>query len=100
MTLDAPTVGAVALICIGLFGLLTARNLIVLLVALQLAAKGAMLALVVAGAASGRPELGQSLAIVAIAVDTVVIAVGLALAVQVRRRLGTLDIRALTRTRG
>jgi len=100
MTLDTPSAGAIALICIGLFGLLTARNLIALLVALQLAAKGAMLALVVAGNVGGRPELGQSLAIVAIAVDTVVIAVGLALAVQVRRRLGTLDIRALTRTRG
>jgi NADH:ubiquinone oxidoreductase subunit K len=100
MTPDAVTVGAVALVCIGLFGLLTARNLIALLVALQVAAKGAMLALVAAGNAAGRPELGQSLAITAIAVDTVVTAVALALAVQVRRRLGTLDIRVLTGTRG
>ena len=47
MSLEATTVGAVILVAIGLFGLLTARNLIAILVGLQLMAKGAMLGLIV-----------------------------------------------------
>ena len=100
MMVEAAAIGATLLIGIGLFGLLTARNLIAILVSLQLSAKGVVLALVLAGVASGQPELGQGLAITAVAIDTVTTAVGLALAVQVWRRFGTLDIQALHRTRG
>ena len=100
MMVEAAAIGATLLAGIGLFGLLTARNLVAILVSLQLAAKGVVLALVLAGVVSGRPELGQSLAVTAVAIDTVTTAVGLALAVQVWRRFGTLDIQALHRTRG
>jgi len=55
-----------------------------------------LLALVAAGAAAGQPNLGQSLAATVIVADTVVAVVGLALAVQVRRQVGTLDVRALS----
>jgi|SRR5581483_9893145 len=98
--LQSALAGAVGLVGIGLYGLLVGRNLIKLFVALQLAGKGAVLALVVAGRASGAPALGESLALTVIVADTVAAAVGLALAVQVKRRLGTLDVRALARARG
>lgn len=93
--LDPALAGAVLLVGAGLYGLLVSRNLIKLFVALQVAAKGAILALVLSGEASGQPAIGQSLAITVIAADTVAVAVGLALAVQVKRRIGTLDTRAL-----
>ena len=100
MMLDAAVFGVVVLVGAGLYGLLAARNLIMILVGLQLAGKGAVLALVMGGFSSGQPALGQSLAITAIVADTVAVAVGLALAVQIRRRLGTLDVLALPRMRG
>lgn len=89
-------VGVLALIGVGLYGLLAVRNLIKVIVALQIMVKGALLALIVAGDAAGQPVLGQSLAATVIVADTVVAVVGLALAVQVRRHVGTLDIRALS----
>ena len=91
---------ALALLGIGLYGLLVGRNVIMLLVGLQILAKSVILALVWSGQASGEPLLGQALATTVIVADTVVAVVGLALAIQIRRRTGTLDIRALSRLRG
>ena len=84
---------------IGLYGLLISRNLIKVVVALQIMTKGAMLALVVAGNLNGQVNLGQSMALMVIIADTIVAVIGLALAVQVRRHVGTLDIKALTTLR-
>ncbi len=93
-------VGMLGLLGVGLYGLLMAHNLIKIVIALQILVKAALLALVVAGRASGQINLGQSLAVTVIVADTVVAVVGLALAVQVRRRFGTLDVRTLSRLRG
>jgi NADH:ubiquinone oxidoreductase subunit K len=76
--------------------LLALRNLIKIIVALQILIKGMVLALVAAGSISGNTNLGQSLAVTVIAADTVVAVVGLALAVQVQRRFGTLDLKELS----
>jgi len=81
---------------IGLYGLLIARNLIKLVIALQILAKAAALALVIAGQISGHMNVGQSMALTVIVADTIVAVVGLALAVQVRQHFGTLDIKELS----
>ncbi|MBX3083282.1 MAG: NADH-quinone oxidoreductase subunit K [Anaerolineae bacterium] len=92
-------IGVLGLFGVGLYGLLALRNLIKVVIALQLLIKAAVLALVAAGGASGQVNLGQSLAATVIVVDTIVAVVGLALAVQVRRRFGTLDVRVLSELR-
>jgi NADH-quinone oxidoreductase subunit K len=88
-------IGVLGLIGVGLYGLLISRNLIKVIVALQILVKGAMLAIVAAGVASGRINLGQSLAVTVIVADTVVAVIGLALAIQIKRRSGTLDVKDL-----
>jgi len=93
--LQIALIGVLGLIGIGLYGLLITRNLIKVVVALQVLVKGALLALVAAGTVSGKINLGQSLAVMVIVVDTVVAVIGLALALQVKRRLGTLDVKEL-----
>ena len=93
--LQVAVIGVLGLIGIGLYGLLITRNLIKVVVALQVLVKGALLALVAAGTASGKINLGQSLAVMVIVVDTVVAVIGLALALQVKRRMGTLDVKEL-----
>jgi len=96
-------VGAVAvlgLLGVGLYGLLVSRNLIKVIIALQLLGKAAVLGLLVAGKASGQMNLSQSLAITVIVADTIVAVVGMALAIQVRRQLKTLDVRELARLKG
>jgi NADH:ubiquinone oxidoreductase subunit K len=84
------------LVGIGLYALLITRNLIKVIVALQIMVKGTLLAMIAAGQAAGQPNVGESLALTIIVADTIVAVVGLALAVQVRRRFGTLDIKALS----
>lgn len=93
-------IGLFGLLAIGLYGLLVLRNLIKIVIVLQILVKVAVVALVMAGQAAGRSNLGQSLAFTVIIVDTMVAVIALALAVQVRRRIGTLDVRALSRLRG
>lgn len=99
MTVSIPTIVIVivlGLLGIGIYALLTTRNLIKVIVALQLLVKGAMLALVLAGRQAGQEDLGQSMAITVIIADTIVAVIGMALAVQVRRVLGTLDLSKLS----
>ncbi len=93
-------IGVLGLLGVGLYGLLMLRNLIKIVVALQILVKAAILALVAAGSAAGQIDVGQSLAVTVIVADTVVAVVALALAVQVRRRFGTLDLDALSTLRG
>ncbi len=92
--------GVLCLLGIALYGLLTLRNLLQIVVALQLLVKAAVLALVVAGKMSGQINLGQSLAVTVIVADTIVAVIGLALAVQIKQRMGTLDVQALSSLRG
>ncbi|RPJ26943.1 MAG: hypothetical protein EHM33_09815 [Chloroflexi bacterium] len=92
--------GIIALLGVGFYGLLITRNLIKIVMVLQVLIKSVILALVLAGKLSGNLGLGQSTAATVIVADTIVAVVGLALAVQVRRRLGTLDVPQISSMRG
>ncbi len=92
--------GVLGLFGVGLYGLLITRNLIKIVLVLQILVKAAVLALVLAGKAGGNLGLGQSLAATVIVADTVVAVIGLALAVQIRRRFGTLDLPAISTLKG
>jgi len=96
---DWVVVLVLGLLGVGFYGLLITRNLIKVVVALQILVKGAMVALVLAGNLSHQTNLGQSLAVTVIVADTIVAVIGLSLAVQVRRHFGTLDIKSLTTLR-
>lgn len=85
-------VGAFLLLGTGLYGLLVIRNLIKIVIAIQIMVKGAMLAFVVAGGLNGQLNLGQSLALTVITADTIVAIIGLALAIRIQQRTGTLDV--------
>jgi NADH:ubiquinone oxidoreductase subunit K len=104
MNFDSPVLyallGVVGLFCVGLYGLLVTRNLIKMVAVLQVLVKSAIIALVLAGKVSGQVNLGQSLAVTVIVADTVVAVIGLALAVQVRRHIGSLDLRDLSTLKG
>jgi len=96
---DCILVVVLGLLGIGFYGLLISRNLIKVVVSLQILVKGAMVALVLAGNLSGNTNIGQSLALTVVVADTIVAVIGLSLAVQVRRHFGTLDIKSLTTLR-
>ncbi len=102
MTLSALNVFlilVVTLFTVSLYGLLITRNLIKMVVVLQVLVKSAILAFVLAGHLRGQPNLGQSLALTVIVADTIVAVLGLSLAVQVRKHFGTLDLKHLNTLR-
>lgn len=92
--------GVVALLGVGFYGLLITRNLIKVVMVLQILVKAVILALILAGKMSGSLGVGQSAAATVIVADTIVAVVGLALAVQVRRRFGTLDVPQISTLKG
>ena len=92
--------GVIALFGVGCYGILITRNLIKIVIVLQVLVKAAVLALVLAGQAGGQPGLGQSMAATVIVADTMVAVVGLAMAVQIRRRFGSVDVSAISTLRG
>lgn len=92
--------GVAALLGVGFYGLLITRNLIKVVMVLQILVKAVILALVLAGELGGNIGLGISTAATVIVADTIVAVVGLALAVQVRRRFGTLDVPKISTLRG
>ncbi|MEN6436895.1 MAG: NADH-quinone oxidoreductase subunit K [Anaerolineaceae bacterium] len=97
---NIPIIIMLAVLClvgIGFYALLATRNLIKVIIALQILVKGGLLALVLAGRIQGQVMVGQSMALTAIVADTIVAVVGLALAVQVRKHHGTIDLKQLTK---
>ena len=92
--------GIIGLLGVGFYGLLITRNLIKVVMVLQILVKAVVLAFVFSGKVSGNLGLGQSIAATVIVADTIVAVVGLALAVQVRRRFGTLDAPKISTLRG
>ncbi|MBE2201784.1 MAG: NADH-quinone oxidoreductase subunit K [Anaerolinea sp.] len=98
--LNIGLIGVLGLLGVGFYGLLASRNLIKVIIALQILGKAAVLGLLVAGNASGQISLSQSLGITVIVADTIVAVIGMALAIQVRRQLHTLDVTDLARLRG
>jgi NADH-quinone oxidoreductase subunit K len=93
----------IAVLCLagaGFYGMLAMRNLVKIIVALQILGKAAVLALLAAGDLSGQINLSQSLALTVIVADTIVAAVALAMAVQVRHLFGSMDLGPLSRLKG
>lgn len=99
MTLPIPFIVILAILSlagVGFYCLLATRNLIKVIVGLQLIVKGVALAFVLAGNLNDQVNLAQTMALTVIVADTIVAVVGLALAVQIRHKLGTLDTKALS----
>lgn len=91
---------AAGLVGIGLYALLTMRNLIKLFIGIEVIGKGASLVLMSTGFVKGNALLAQSLVITYIVVEVCLVATALALIINVTRHTKSLDVRKLTRLKG
>ena len=82
---------ALALFVIGLFGVLTRRNIIFILISLEVMMNASALAFIAAGARWGQPD-GQIMFMFILAIAAAEVAVALGLVIQLSRRFETLDI--------
>ena len=90
---------AASLFALGMIGLLVRRNVIFMLLSIEIMLNAAGLAFVVAGARWVQPD-GQVMFLFILAMAAAEVAVGLALVLLMYRKLKTLDIDAASRMRG
>ncbi len=87
---------SVTMLAIGIYGLLTQRHLLKVLVSVELIATAASMNFVLLASSLDRP-LGEAFLILAFSTDTCVTAIVLALLVIVSKKYGTCDIRELVK---
>jgi NADH-quinone oxidoreductase subunit K len=90
---------AMILLALGLIGVLMRRNLIFMLMSVEIMLNAAGLAFIVAGSRWGQAD-GQIMFILILALAAAEVSVGLALILQLYHRLMTLDADAASRMRG
>lgn len=90
---------AATLFLIGLTGVMVRRNLIFLLMSLEIMLNACGLAFVAAGAHWGAPD-GQIMFMLVLSLAAAEVAVGLGLLLQLERRLNTLDVDAASELEG
>jgi NADH-quinone oxidoreductase subunit K len=88
-----------ALFTCGLAGLILRRNIIFMLMSLEVMLNSAALAFIAAGARWGQPD-GQIIFLLILSVAAAEVSVGLGLVLQVQRRFKTLDMDQANRLRG
>lgn len=89
------------LLGIGLFGILTRRNFILLLIAVEIAMNAAILNFVFFAAYSGTPGglSGQAIAVVLVGLAATEVAVGLAIVLALNRLRGSINVAEATTLR-
>jgi multisubunit Na+/H+ antiporter MnhC subunit len=85
---------------IGLYCLLSSRNMIKLLIGLEIMAKAAVLSFITAGFHRGETFFCQSLVFTFIVVEVSIVAVAMALVINAYKNTGSLDIRSLAKLKG
>ena len=90
---------AAVLFALGTLGVLMRRNIIFMLMSIEIMLNAAGLAFIVAGSRWGQAD-GQIMFILILALAAAEVSVGLALILQLYRRLATLDADRASRMRG
>ena len=103
MAIEVPVFHVLALagilFLLGLAGVLVRRNIMFLLMSLEVMMNAAGLAFIAAGARWGEPD-GQIMFMLILALAAAEVAVGLGIVVQISRRFDTLDIDAASDLNG
>jgi multisubunit Na+/H+ antiporter MnhC subunit len=93
-------VAIVVLVGIGVYCLLARRNIIQLLIGIEVIAKGVTLSFILAGFFQGNEQIAQAIVITIILIEVITMAVAMSLAVMAHRHTRSLDIKDLRRLRG
>jgi multisubunit Na+/H+ antiporter MnhC subunit len=92
--------GVVLLLIVGFYSLLVTRNLVRMVIALEVLSKATTLALIVSGYATGQIGLAQALAITLIVIEVAVVVVAVAVILCVYRHTDSLDPARLRELKG
>lgn len=90
----------ILLLIIGFYYILATRNLIRILLGVEIITKAALLAIILAGYITNNIPLSQSLAIIMIIIEVFVVAIAAGIIIQIYKRTGSLNARNIRNLRG
>ena len=90
----------VILIGIGVYCLIARRNIIQLVIGLEVIAKAVTLSFILAGHFQGNEQIAQSIVITIILIEAIIAAVAISLIVVAYRKAGSLDMDIFRKLRG
>jgi len=90
----------VMLIIIGFYYVLMTKNLIRILLGLEIITKAAILAIIVAGYVTNNMAMAQSLVIIIIIIEVFVIAVAAGVIIHIYKQTGSVDVRSIRNLKG
>jgi multisubunit Na+/H+ antiporter MnhC subunit len=88
------------LLFVGVYCLLTMKNVIKLFIGIEVISKGVSLALLASGFVKKNTLLAQSLVVTFIVVEVSLVATALALIINITKHTKSLDVRKLTKLKG
>ena len=94
--LNAYTLLVLVLILIGLYCLISKRNMIKMIIGIEILSKGVTLNFI----ATGYGGIAQALVIIVIVIDVVIVAIALSLIVNAYTHYGVINLKKLKRLRG
>jgi NADH:ubiquinone oxidoreductase subunit K len=90
----------ILLLIIGFYYILATRNLVRILLGVEIITKAALLSIIVVGYVTDNMPLAQSLAIIMIIIEVFVIAVAAGIIIQIYKVTGSVDARNIRNLRG
>jgi multisubunit Na+/H+ antiporter MnhC subunit len=88
------------LIGIGIYCLLARKNIIQLVIGIEVIAKGVTLSFILAGFLQGNEQIAQAIVITIIFIEVITAAIALSLIVVAHRHTGSLDVKDIRRLWG
>jgi multisubunit Na+/H+ antiporter MnhC subunit len=93
-------VGAVLVMMVGFYSLLSTRNLIRSIISLEILSKSVTLLIILAGYTAAQQALAQSLAITLIVIEVAVMVVGVGLVLRIHAHTGSIDTNTVENIKG
>ena len=90
----------IVLIGVGIYCLIARRNIIQLLIGIEVIAKGVTLSFILAGFVQGNEQIAQAIVITIILIEVITAAIAMSLIVVAQRHTGSLNITDFRRLRG
>lgn len=90
----------ILILIVGFYYILATRNLIRILLGIEIITKAALLAIIVVGYITNNLPLAQTLAIIMIVIEVFVVAITAGIIIQIYKRTGSVDARNIRNLRG
>ncbi len=90
----------IVLIGVGIYCLLARRNIVQVLIGIEIIAKGVTLSFILAGFFQGNEHIAQAIVITIILIEAITAAVAMSLVVVANRHTGSIDVKDLRKLRG